>query len=286
MRRYALLGDPVRHSVSPAMHGAAFAAWGVDAEYVARRVTAAEVGPAMRDPALAGGNVTVPHKIEAAAALANPGRAVRATGACNCWWRASNGALAGDNTDVGGLRHALAGLAFEPAGARVLVLGAGGAARAAVHALVEDGAAMVEILNRTAARAQALRETALREATGRDVVCVVEAPDQAAVYDLVLNATSLGLSAADPLPLALERGRCRVAYDLVYAVGETRWVRYARSRGIRAADGLEMLVGQAALSLRHWFPERTPPLEAMRAAAVGALERRAGVRVDSDAAGL
>lgn len=284
MRRYVLLGDPVRHSVSPAMHQAAFAAWGVDAEYVARRIAAAEVAPAMRDPALAGGNVTVPHKLEAAAALARPSRAVRATGACNCWWRAPDGALAGDNTDVGGLRLALAGLGFEAADARVLVLGAGGAARAAVHALVEDGAATVEILNRTPARARALRETALREAA-REAIRVVEAPDRAAVYDVVLNATSLGLSAADPLPLPLDAERFGAAYDLVYAVGGTRWVRHARSLGIRAADGLEMLVGQAALSLRHWFPGRTPPLDAMRAAAVGALERRAGVRAGSDVAG-
>ena len=271
IRRYALLGDPVDHSISPDMHRAAFRTWGLDAEYVARRVTAAEVGSAMREAGLAGGNVTLPHKLVAAGTLARPTRAVRATGACNCWWRAANGELAGDNTDVGGLGLALERLDFEAKGARVLLLGAGGAARAAVHGLLEGGVSAIEILNRTPARARALLNRA-----GTGPLRVVEGPDLGASYDLVLNATSLGLSTADPLPLELDRGRFRLAFDLVYAAGETRWARHARSLGIPAADGLEMLVGQAALSLRRWFPERTPPVDAMRTTAVEALDRRAG----------
>ncbi|WP_419948740.1 shikimate dehydrogenase [Candidatus Palauibacter sp.] len=269
--RYALLGDPVDHSISPDMHRAAFRTWGLDAEYVARTVTADEVGQAMRGAGLAGGNVTLPHKLVAAETVARASRAVQATGACNCWWRAEDGELAGDNTDVGGLGLALNRLGFKAENARVLVLGAGGAARAAVHTLLEARASRVEILNRTPARARALRD-----ATGGRGLYVVEAPDPGMPYDLVLNATSLGLSTADPLPLELDRGRFRLACDLVYAAGETQWVRHARSLGIRAGDGLEMLVGQAALSLRRWFPGRTPPVDAMRAAAVEALDRREG----------
>lgn len=265
-RRYALLGDPVEHSVSPRMHGAAFRVWGVDAEYAALRVGASDVGRAMRDPALAGGNVTLPHKLRAAEALGRSSRAVRATGACNCWWRASDGELEGDNTDVGGLAFALDRLGFEAEGARVLLLGAGGAARGALHALLDGGAAAVDILNRTAARARALRD-----AVGDGPVRVVRPPGPGGRYDLVVNATSLGLSAADPLPLELDGGRFDLALDLVYAAGETRWVRHARARGIRAADGLEMLVGQAVLSLRRWFPGRAPPADAMRSAAREAL---------------
>ncbi|WP_420635533.1 hypothetical protein [Candidatus Palauibacter sp.] len=165
---------------------------------------------------------------------------------------------------------ALERLGFDPRGARVLLLGAGGAARGAVHALLEGGASSVEVLNRTAARAHALRA-----AVGGEALRVVETPDPGAAYDLVLNATSLGLSASDPLPLALDRGRFALACDMVYSAGETPWVRHARSLGIRARDGLEMLVGQAALSLKCWFPGRAPPVEAMRAAAVEALDTRA-----------
>ena len=294
--RFALLGDPVRHSVSPAMHRAAFEFLGLDAEYVARRTAPGEVGPVMRSADLAGGNVTLPHKLRAARALARPSAAVRATGACNCWWRRPDGELAGDNTDVGGLRIAFSRLGFRPRGARVLLLGAGGAARAAVHALLEDGVSSVEILNRTTARARALRDRALAHASdavrrpdadlpadanrAADAVRVVAAPHAGATYDLVLNSTSLGLAPGDPLPLDLEGEADRVgfdaAFDMVYAAGETAWVRQGRALGLPAAGGLDMLVGQAALSLERWFPGREAPFDAMREAAVAELARRTG----------
>ena len=298
--RFALLGDPVRHSISPAMHRAAFDVLGLDAEYTARRTAPDEVGPIMRSADLAGGNVTLPHKLRAARALARPSAAVRATGACNCWWRRLDGELAGDNTDVGGLHTAFSRFGFEPRGARVLLLGAGGGARAAVHALLEGGASSVEVLNRTPARARQLRDRALAHATAgaaatgaagapeadrgaaadrvADTVRVVAAPHAGATYDLVLNSTSLGLAPRDPLPLELDRiavgARFSAAFDMVYASGETAWVRHARSLGIRAIGGLDMLVGQAALSLERWFPGRAAPFEAMREAAVAELGSR------------
>jgi len=211
--RFALLGDPVQHSISPAMHRAAFEVLGLDAEYVARRTAPDEVGPVMRSADLAGGNVTLPHKLRAARALAEPSAAVRATGACNCWWRRPAGELAGDNTDVGGLHIALSRFGFQPRGARVLLLGAGGAARAAVHALLGGGVSSVEVLNRTPNRARALRDRALAHATDADraaaAVRVVAAARCGARYDLVLNSTSLGLSPGDPLPLDLEQGAAR-----------------------------------------------------------------------------
>ena len=292
--RFALLGDPVRHSISPAMHRAAFDVLRLDAEYTARRTAPDEVEPIMRDADLAGGNVTLPHKLRAAEVLAQPSAAVRATGACNCWWRRPDGELAGDNTDVGGLDTALSRFGFQPRGARVLVLGAGGAARAAVHALLEGGASSVEVLNRTPARARQLRDRALAHATEAarppeaapspeadhvaEAVRVVAAPHAGARYDLVLNSTSLGLAPGDPLPLDLDRSavgaRFGAAFDMVYAAGGTAWVRHARALGIRAMGGLDMLVGQAALSLERWFPGRAAPFEAMREAAVAELGSR------------
>ena len=292
--RFALLGDPVRHSISPAMHRAAFDVLGLDAEYTARRTAPDQVGPIMRGADLAGGNVTLPHKLRAARALARPSAAVRATGACNCWWRRPDGELAGDNTDVGGLHTALSRFGFQPGGARVLLLGAGGAARAAVHALLEGGASSIEVLNRTPARARQLRDRALAHATAvaaptgaarppeadpvADTVRVVAAPHAGATYDLVLNSTSLGLAPGDPLPLDLDRStvgaRVGAAFDMVYAAGGTAWVRHARARGIPAMGGLDMLVGQAALSLERWFPGRAAPFEAMREAALAELASR------------
>ena len=288
--RFALLGDPVRHSISPAMHRAAFEVGGFDAEYVARRTTPAEVGSIMRSADLAGGNVTLPHKLRAARALARPTAAVRTTGACNCWWRQPDGELAGDNTDVGGLHLALSRLDFQAQRARVLLLGAGGAARAAVQGLLEGGVSSVEILNRTPARAQAIRDAAVAHAAeAAGALRVVEAPEPGATYDLVLNSTSLGLSPEDPLPLELDAGpdraRFRAAFDMVYAPGETAWVHHARALGISARSGLDMLVGQAALSLERWFPGRAAPFEAMRDAAVAELATRVESEPEDGASG-
>ena len=111
-----------------------------------------------------------------------------------------------------------------------------------------------------------------------EAVRVVAAPRAGATYDLVLNSTSLGLAPGDPLPLDLDRSavgaRFGAAFDMVYAAGGTAWVRHARALGIRAMGGLDMLVGQAALSLERWFPGRAAPFEAMREAAVAELGSR------------
>ncbi len=267
-RRYALLGTPLAHSVSPSMYRAVFEHWGVCAEYEPIEVTADVVGATMNDLRLAGGNVTLPHKLVAAGALAAPSVEVRATGACNCWWRLEDGGLAGDNTDVDGFRFALERMDVCPEGARVLVLGAGGGARAVVRSLSTRGAAEIDVHNRTPETARRLCDEsvdglarAVTRASGRGR------------YDLVVNATSVGLRHDDPLPLELLAGRFGAAFDLVYGAGETAWVTHARAIGIPAADGLEMLVGQAAAGLHHWFPNRAPPHSVLRLEALRAVGR-------------
>jgi shikimate dehydrogenase len=265
-RVFYLLGDPVAHSVSPAIHGAVFDSWGVDARYRARRVAAADVERLMREIAGAGGggNVTLPHKIEAARALDLRSPAVSETGACNCFWD-ENGALAGDNTDVGGLDAALDELGVELAGRAALLLGAGGAARAALAVFRGRGAARVDIRNRTTARARELVEAVAW--AGARVADSVSGER----YAVVVNATRLGLRPHDPAPADLDRIRTDAVYDMVYGPGPTALVRAARARGIPAAGGLPMLIQQAALSLARWFPDRRPPLDTMRRAAERAL---------------
>lgn len=268
---FGLLGRPVAHSASPAIHRAAFAALGIDAEYEPLDVSADELVEAMRAYArTGGGNVTLPHKERAASALARPSGAVRRTGACNCFWRDEEGALAGDNTDIGGFLTAVGELLGERplAGRSVLLFGAGGAARAVLMACLEGGARRVDIHNRTAARAGRLA----REVGGTEIpVRVLEGDGLAAgPWDLAVNATSLGLHAEDATPPAAAP-RATAALDLVYAPGGTRWVREARAAGIPARDGRHMLVHQAALSLRRWLPGVDPPVEAMREAAERAI---------------
>lgn len=265
-RLLALLGDPVDHSLSPLIHNAALRAAGLDACYVALRCDAQAFPGLLLGIAQAGGggNVTVPHKELAASMLKRSTEAVRRSGSCNTYWW-ENDRLCGDNTDVAGFSAAARHLLGSCAGARVLVIGAGGAARGAVYALLEDHADAVFLVNRTAARARRLQEEL--DPSGRRVRVIGRAADlKREGFDLVVNTTTLGLDPDDPPPFELETlRRVGAVLDLVYAPGETAWVRRARASGIPAADGLEMLLQQAAASFACWWG-REAPLGAMRQA--------------------
>ena len=269
-RLVALLGDPVAHSLSPRFQNAAIRAAGLDAVYVALRCGTERFEGLFRGIAAAGGagNVTLPYKTRAAGLLTVATPAVERTGACNTFWL-EDGRVHGDNTDVEGFARAARRLIGSPAGARTLVLGAGGAARAVVLALIEERADAIHVLNRTPGRARAVAEAL--DPKGRKVL-VVEGGARGVEregYDLVVNATSLGLEPDDPVPLDLDRpARVGAALDLVYREGGTPWVAAAREREIPAADGLEMLIQQGAASFRRWF-EMEPDIEAMREAVDG-----------------
>ena len=259
-----VLGWPVRHSRSPAMHEAGYAALGLDDwRYQLLPVPPelfSETVRALPGVGFAGANVTIPHK-EAAAALADESTdAVRAIGAANTLTFGADGAIHADNTDAPGLIDALPRPA---AGATALVLGAGGSARAAVWALVNAGAVDVQVWNRTRERAERLRAEICGPA-------VDSLPDSA---DLLVNTTSVGLSAGeDPfkaLPLDaddLRRYPCLV--DLVYGTAPTGLTAAARAAGAEVVDGLEILVRQGARSFEAWTG-RAAPLDVLRAAARG-----------------
>ncbi len=265
-RVFALLGDPVEHSLSPEIQNAAMAAARVDGVYVAVETMEEDLAGLMRGLARGGGggNVTLPHKEKAASLLDRPNSTVRRTGACNTFWAEPDGTVVGDNTDVEGCRRAVARfLQGGPGGARVLMLGAGGAARAALVALLDDGVDEVRILNRSIERARAVS----RRIGGERVRVVASLADIAGEeFDLVVNATRLGLEDDDPLPLDLELpGRVGAVFDLVYGEDGTPFVRAAQARGIRATDGIEMLIHQGAAAFERWWG-REAPLEAMREA--------------------
>jgi len=250
-----VLGDPVEHSRSPAMHNAAFEALGLDWRYVKLPVSAdafAETVRALPDSGYRGANVTIPHK-EAALALADEAsEAARAIGAANTFIF-DGGTIHADNTDAAGL---LAALPREPRGMAALVLGAGGAGRAAAWALREAGAE-VTVWNRTAERAQALAEEL--------EVAAVEAPTGA---EVVVNATSVGLQPGDAieeLPLAWIDPP-QLAVELVYAEHETPFAGWAEAAGAELVDGLEVLVRQGALSFERWTG-REAPVDVMSRAA-------------------
>lgn len=261
-RVFALLGDPVEHSLSPLIQNRAFRDAGVDGVYVALRCEAEDLPTLLGALARAGGggNVTLPHKQRAAAVVDEPSEAVRRTGACNTFW-CEDGRVHGDNTDVEGFRRALrAFLGGGPEGYRVLLLGAGGAARASLVGLLDEGVEEIVLLNRTVERARAVARR-----IGGSRVRVAEGPGavEEEAFDLVVNATRLGLSPDDPLPLDLDAvRRVGAVMDLVYGGDGTPFVRRARTLDIPATDGRTMLVRQGAVAFERWWG-RSPDVEMM-----------------------
>lgn len=260
-RVFAILGDPIGHSLSPAMHNAAFLALGLDAVYVALRTASSDLPDLLRALARSGGggNVTVPHKEIAAKAVERASVRVQSLGACNTFW-AEAGQSRGENTDVDGVIEALSRLEAPATG--WLIAGTGGGARATVAAAAVRGA-RVAIRSRDGLRRQEFEEWASAQGVGLAA---------ASECEVLINTTPLGLNPGDHLPLALDDAPgARVALDLVYHRGETAWVRQMRQEGLRSADGRVMLVSQGAAAFRYWFPDEDPPVEVMRAVVNDAL---------------
>ena len=270
MPRLGVLGWPVAHSRSPAMHNAALTALGMeDWRYQLLPVPPerfADTVRALPGAGFIGANVTIPHKHAALALADTAGEAASAIGAANTLMFVPDGTIVAENTDAPGF---LAALGVPPRGMSALVLGAGGSARAVVWALREAGASEVSVWNRTPERAAALaRDLGVRE---------VAAPE---IADLLVNCTSVGL---EPGPASLKQsateahglnlpavtfdqvGNYPYVVDLVYSSSPTPLLAAARSHGAHAVAGLEILLAQGALSFELWTGVR-PPLEVMRSA--------------------
>jgi len=263
-RVIAILGDPVEHSRSPAMHNAAFATLGLDYVYVSLRVPPADLRRAMlgvRALGLAGLNVTVPHKEAILPLLDRLSPEARAIGAVNTVVRRGS-RLEGQNTDAEEFRRALAKLDLRAKARSVVLLGADGSTRAAAWALAQDGVRSLTILNRSVDRAAALARTIRR----RHRITTVAIPlqvnasrDALRGTDLVVNCTSVGLDgrSVPPIAIAATPKHC-LFYDLVYAAGPTPLVRTARRAGRRAENGFGMLLEQAGLAFRAWTGRKAP----------------------------
>ncbi len=258
--RLVLLGHPVSHSLSPVFQNAALKASKIPLVYEALDVTGRELRSVLRQlkTSNAAGNVTIPHKIAVHDLCDDLTDLAAKVGAVNTFWFDSK-KLHGDNTDVGGFDAAArALLGDETAGARIVVLGAGGAA-AAVLAAVEDWPdARVTVVARHNERATALAKRF------PDVARAEKSVERAVrAATLIVNATPVGQQDEDqPIDVSLIPKSAAVL-DLVYRRGGTPWVKAARDNGIRAADGLPMLLEQGALAFQRWFG-REPDREAMR----------------------
>ena len=268
---YGVIGNPIAHSRSPSIHAAFALATGQSIVY--ERILAPADGfvatvDAFRAQGGRGLNITLPFKQDAYAYATERTPRAEAAGAVNTLVFSADGVL-GDNTDGIGLLRDLARLGVSLAGASVLVLGAGGAARGALAALLDSGCGRLAVANRTPERAVALAADPLL--AGVEAV-TIEALESLTV-DIVINATSGGLQGERlAVPDALLRG-ARLAYDMVYAAHATPFVQQAQAAGCPLrVDGLGMLVEQAAESFRVWrgvMPETEPVLQAMRAELAG-----------------
>jgi shikimate dehydrogenase len=258
--RLVLLGKPVSHSLSPTFQNAALRAAKIPLQYEAVEVEKRDLLPMLRDlkKISAAGNVTIPHKVAVHDSCDHLTDLATRVGAVNTFWFES-GHLHGDNTDVGGFDAAArALLGGELSQARVVLFGSGGAAAAILAAVEAWMGATVSIVARNAVRAHALARRF------PDVARIETSAKQAlAKATLVVNATPIG-QREDEQPFDVSMiSKSTAVMDLVYQRGDTPWIRAARARGNRAADGLPMLLEQGALSFQRWFGIN-PDREAMR----------------------
>jgi shikimate dehydrogenase len=261
VNKVGVIGWPIEHSLSPAMHNAAFAALGMsDWEYDKYAIPPDIIKLSLRefrDAGFVGMNVTVPHK-QAVMPYVKPDEIARAVGAVNTIDFRKN---TGTNTDVAGVMDDLAAHGVNPAGMRVVVLGAGGAARAAVYGLAMAEARIV-IVNRTPERAQALIDSLRVRAIVGGVEAVAEA-------ELIVNCTSAGMQPKvddSPLPDNAPLQSGVVVYDMVYRPAVTKLMRQVEAAGGRAIGGLGMLARQGAAAFKIWTGVQ-PPVDVMLAAA-------------------
>jgi shikimate dehydrogenase len=260
-----VMGHPVAHSRSPMIHNHWLKKLGIAGVYELKDLKPDEFIPFVTNLAAhgyVGGNVTLPHKEAAFRIVAGRDQASEAVGAVNTLWL-ENGKLRGGNSDTHGFIANLDERApgWEVKGCRALILGAGGAARAAVYMFKQRGVE-VDIVNRTLERAQELAARFGARAHGWDAL-----PRLLAAADVLVNCTSLGMAGNEPLHVDITPlKRSAVVYDVIYVPLETALLAQAKKRGHRTVDGLGMLLQQAGFGFRKWFggnPQVTPELRAI-----------------------
>lgn len=252
-----VIGDPIAQSKSPVIHQFWLEKLGISADYRACHVRPEELAAYLvdrrKDDAWKGCNVTIPHKLAVMDHVEDPGGLKQSIGAMNTIARTADGGLFGTNTDAGGFFAPMADFPLE--GEDVVVIGAGGAARAVLFALSRAAVGSVTIINRNVLKASGLlMHFGLK---GRAIGHGEPLPEAG----LLVNASSLGMAGQEPLDIDLTGlAEHALVYDLVYAPLDTGLLRAARSRGLETMDGLSMLIGQAALAFEIFF-DAVPPLE-------------------------
>ena len=265
-RVYAVVGDPIAHSLSPAIMNAAFRRENVNAVYLALHAkTLKDLLTCIREIPIHGISVTMPYKEAILTHLDNTDSHTTKIGACNTVVRAQDGKLYGFNTDAAGIVRPLERRLNTLEGARILVIGAGGAARAAVFGLKERGSE-VYILNRSLASAKKLAHQARAR--------IIKRPDlKKLAFDVIINATPVGMGNTRETPLQDKEINARYVFDMIYDPAETRLLKLAKERGAQVIPGIEMFVHQAARQFEIWTGKPAPWDEMLRVVLLALQER-------------
>lgn len=268
-RTFAVIGDPIDHSLSPLIHNAAFKALDLDCTYIAYRIPKGELEEglaALKKIKIAGFNVTIPHKIEIMKHLDKLDETCSVIGAANTVVN-NNGVLKGYNTDMDGFLDPIKKRDLELKDATVLLLGAGGAARAIVAGFAKEKASFITIANRDKKKATNLAIFANRIGIEGKGIGIEEIKD-ISEYDYIVNATSVGLKNEPSIIPRDSINKKSIVYDIIYSPMNTDLIKCAKDRNATAIYGYEMLLGQASIAFEIWHGIKAP-YESMKKALVG-----------------
>jgi len=267
---YAVIGDPIDHSLSPNIHNAAFRHLKLDHTYIAYKIPAGELSAgieALKTIKIAGFNVTIPHKIEMMKFLDEMDTTCKVIGAVNTVLN-EDGKLKGYNTDMIGFLDPIKKKNLIIKDSQVLLLGAGGAARAIVTAMVKEKAGKITIVNRTLENANKLAEFAKKIGGNVDTVSIQEANKLITDYKFIINSTSIGMR-NEPSPISTENiSKNSIVYDIVYQPINTDFIKKSKENGATIIYGYEMLLSQAACSFEIWHKTEAP-YDVMKKALLG-----------------
>jgi shikimate dehydrogenase len=269
-KTFAVIGDPINHSLSPNIHSAAFRELNLDCSYIAYRIPKGELKEgidALKKIKIDGFNVTIPHKVEMMKYLDKIDESCSITGAVNTVTN-NAGVLRGYNTDMDGFLDPLWKRKIKIDGVKILLLGAGGAARAIVAGFAKEKAKHITIANRTLENANNLGQFANKIGLESKAIQIVTIGGNLEDYDIIVNATSIGLK-NEPSPINLESIRPEtIVYDIVYMPMNTDFLKTAKNKGATIIYGYEMLLGQAVRAFEIWHG-REAPYNAMKKALLG-----------------
>ena len=269
-KSFAVIGDPIDHSLSPNIHSAAFRELNLDESYIAYRIPKGELEEGiqgLKKIKITGFNVTIPHKIEMMKYLDKIDESCSIIGAVNTVSN-EDGMLKGYNTDMDGFLDAFKKKDLTIKNSKVLLLGAGGAARAIVAAFAKEKAKQIKIANRTIEKAEKLSEFSIKLGLESEPTNIEKIKNSVGDYDIIVNSTSLGLQ-NEPSPISFDGiNEETIVYDIVYMPMNTNFIKDAKKKGAKIIFGYEMLLGQATRAFEIWH-EMKAPYSAMKRALLG-----------------